>query len=77
MLDEVEDIIVLPKFDDRTSGFDPNEVQLKPEVVSELREYIYVIASTYSNNVSTQHVSTMQQVGVESLQNLAHTLIIL
>ena len=53
VLEEVEEIIVLPKFDDRMSEMDLNGVKLKPAVVSELKQYIYVIASTYSNNVST------------------------
>ena len=53
VLDEVEDIIMLPKFDAKTSigSDDVDSVELKPVVMGELREYIYTIASKYSNNV--------------------------
>jgi hypothetical protein len=48
-LDEVQEIVTLPKFDARTqrNQLDPHAVQLSPVVVAQLRQYVESIACQY------------------------------
>jgi hypothetical protein len=51
VLDEVVEFVSLPKFSQAAKMFvDPKHVQLDQEVVSQLREYIEVVASLYQGN---------------------------
>jgi DNA-binding transcriptional MerR regulator len=49
VLDEVQEIVTLPKFDARTQRkkLDPHGVQLSPVVVAQLRQYVESIACQY------------------------------
>ena len=52
VLDEVEEIVTLPKFDSQAQGayVDPNSIQLPLEVLDQLREYVTAIAANYREN---------------------------
>ena len=52
VLDEVEEIVSLPNFDDAASKnqIDPGTVQIPPKAAEQLREYVKSIASQYRNN---------------------------
>ena len=51
VLDEVQEIITLPDFDEKTAvEVDPETIELDPDVVSELREFVQCIAMLYKNN---------------------------
>lgn len=52
VLDEVTEIITLPQFNPNAvaSRIDPSVVELEPEVVVQLRDYVTVIASMYRPN---------------------------
>lgn len=63
VLDEVIDIIKLPKFNARTCGVYSKQKQdtvaLNPLVAAELREYVHTIATMYSHNVSRTHPDSL------------------
>jgi class 3 adenylate cyclase len=48
--DEVVDIISFPKLEPPSMEIDPDSVELKPEVLSQLRNFISTIAAMYRNN---------------------------
>jgi hypothetical protein len=52
VLDEVEEIVSLPKFDGKYTGayVDPHSVQLPLEVMDQLRDYVATIAGNYREN---------------------------
>ena len=52
ILDEVSESITLPKFDPRAAKARarPSSVEIREEVISQLREYITIIASKYHDN---------------------------
>jgi hypothetical protein len=52
VLDEVEEIVTLPTFDAAASNnqIDPGTVQIPPQVLEQLREYVKSIASQYRDN---------------------------
>ena len=52
-LDEVKEVIRLPKFDARTAAIrssDSNMVTIKPVVLEQLREFVFTIACMYKDN---------------------------
>lgn len=51
LLDEVAEIIVPPSFEERAKNVvDPKSVEISPAVMSQLREYVSIIASKYNDN---------------------------
>lgn len=55
VLEEVQDVISLPKFDSKARDFYSSaeeSCELPSKVVAELRDYITLVASAYSSNVS-------------------------
>jgi Adenylate and Guanylate cyclase catalytic domain len=52
VLEELQDVIELPKFDEKSCVTDKETRPLNPEVASELYEYVYSVASMYCTNVS-------------------------
>ena len=49
-LEEVVEVIELPKFDSAKHGEDVNNAEVSAEVLSELSNYVEIIASMYRNN---------------------------
>ena len=49
-LEEVKEIVCLPKYDAATAGQKVNNVELSDTVLAQLRSYIYQICSMYNNN---------------------------
>ena len=49
-LDEVQEIITLPKFSAQVAETDASEVEVDPQVASQLKNYVIAVASTYRNN---------------------------
>ena len=52
LLDEVDEFIALPEFDKNAASIveDPDSIQLDPEVTSQIRKFITVIATMYHDN---------------------------
>jgi hypothetical protein len=50
VIDEVMEIIKLPKFNEKFLAVDPDEIHLKAEVVDQLFDYVSNISSMYNNN---------------------------
>lgn len=57
-LDEVAEVIILPKFDSQAALSQANhtEIDLSFEIVAELREYVGIIAGTYNDNSFHKYV---------------------
>ena len=53
VIDEVKEIIMLPRFSARAAKIqkNPSDVELDPKVVQQLHDYITVIASMYRQDV--------------------------
>jgi len=49
-LSEVSEIIHLPKFEASTDAVDPKDVDLGPDVASQLRDFVSILASLYRDN---------------------------
>jgi hypothetical protein len=59
VLDEVAEVIVLPRYEGNHSEIEPNQVILSPEVVLQLKDFICSIATLYRSNPfhSFEHAS--------------------
>ena len=61
VLDEIEEIIKLPKFDSNSEGayVDPKSVLLPVEVLEQLRDYVTTIAESYRENRKCREVQAV------------------
>jgi class 3 adenylate cyclase len=50
VLDEVAETLVLPKFDAIAANANPNSIELSPTVLSQLRDFVTVMAKRYLDN---------------------------
>jgi hypothetical protein len=50
VLDEVTEVLVLPKFDEKATKVNVKLDDLSPAVISQLRDYATIIASKYQDN---------------------------
>jgi hypothetical protein len=49
-LDEVQDVIMLPKYDAKVLPVDPNSIEIDEVVMTQLRGYVQTIADMYNDN---------------------------
>ena len=76
-LDEVREIISLPKFDPKATGVEDevDDVQLDPEAISQLRDYVQTVASLYHENAfhNFEHASHVAMSTVKLLSRIVST----
>lgn len=50
MLDEVKDVLALPKFDPKNNSVDPDSIKLPQQVTSQLTSFVTEVACMYKQN---------------------------
>ena len=72
VLDEVVEVVNLPKFDSRTGQINPDTVPMDPDVEIQLREYVQTVAAMYRENPfhNYEHASHVTMSAVKLLSRI-------
>jgi class 3 adenylate cyclase len=72
VLDEVKEIITLPRFDAAVNAKNEAEVELGPRVVEQLHDYVWNVASMYRNNAfhNFEHASHVSMSVIKLLSRI-------